>query len=451
MKSNFKNLGICFFLLIANSTTSLFAQNPLVTHMYTADPTARVFNGKLYVYPSSDMVPKEGVDMPSFCMPGYHVFSLENGSTWKDHGWVLKENDNPWGEKDSYAMWAPGCIERDGLYYFYFPAKAKNDKAFRRIGVGVAKKPEGPFKFENSFIKGIEGIDPGLLLDDDGQAYIFFGGGHELKVAPLKDNMREISAPPIKVQGLPAGYKEAAFPFKKDGKYYLTFAHVFPQEGYTIGYAISDNPLGPYVYSGKIMDNIDNGTNHHSLVEYNGRWILFYHFWDISGFNKLRSMCADYLTFNKDGSIKKVIPTMRGIGNPTIQDTIQVDRHNGIYKAETAFVSGGEPNGWMVCEAHSWSNVRFNGVDFGDGRAKKIKARVASGQRAGNFEVRMGSQNGPLVAKFPINYTGGWDKWQTIEADIQHNAKGIHDIYVVFNGEAGNTKTVNLNWLILEP
>ena len=81
--------------------------------MYTADPTARVFNGKLYVYPSSDQIPPENVNCPDFCMPGYHMFSLENGSTWKDHGWVLKENECPWGEKNTYAMWAPDCIEKD--------------------------------------------------------------------------------------------------------------------------------------------------------------------------------------------------------------------------------------------------------------------------------------------------------------------------------------------------
>lgn len=144
-----KNRSFFIVTLIA-ACSALSAQNPLVTHMYTADPTARCYDGKLYVYPSSDVVPPKNLANINngFCMPGYHGFSLEGGSTWKDHGWILKENDVPWGEKDTYAMWAPDCVKKDGKYYYYFPAKAKNDKAFRRIGVGVSDNPMGPFKWE---------------------------------------------------------------------------------------------------------------------------------------------------------------------------------------------------------------------------------------------------------------------------------------------------------------
>ncbi len=445
----FKKLHIGIIALSLFSFIGL-AQNPLVTHMFTADPTARVVDGKLYVYPSSDTYPPAGreAEFPRFCMPGYHAFSLENGSTWKDHGWVLKENDVPWGAKDTYAMWAPDCIEKDGKYYYYYPAKPKNDNAFRRIGVGVSGSPTGPFKWEKSFIKGVSGIDPGLLLDDDNKAYLFFGGGHELYVAPLKDNMKEIDAEPILVQGMPAGYKEGSFPFKKDSIYYLTFAHVFPDEGYTIGYATSDKPMGPYQYQGKIMDNINNGTNHHSIVEYNGQWILFYHHWDISGYNKLRSMCADYMEFKKDGTIKKVKPTRRGIGTPQIGDTIQVDRYNDISGLATSFASGDEPQGWMTCDARMMSYVRFDRVDFS--KASKIKARIASGQRIGSFEIRLNHPEGKKIAEFPIEYTGGWGKWKTIETDITEKTEGVHNLVVVFKSDWGSTKSVNLNWLILE-
>ncbi|MBI9057117.1 MAG: family 43 glycosylhydrolase [Labilibaculum sp.] len=438
------------FLLLAMQYSLGYSQNPLVTHMFTADPTARVFNGKLYVFPSSDTYPPNGreAEFPRFCMPGYHAFSLENGSTWKDHGWVLKENDVPWGEKDTYAMWAPDCIEKDGKYYYYYPAKPKNDRAFRRIGVGVSDNPTGPFKWEKSFIKDVTGIDPGLLLDDDNKAYLFFGGGHELYAAPLKDNMKEVAAKPILIHGLPAGYKEGSFPFKKDGIYYLTFAHVFPDEGYTIGYATSDKPMGPYTYQGKIMDNIYNGTNHHSVVMYNDQWILFYHSWDISGYNKLRSMRADYMTFKKDGTIKKVKPTLRGIGTPQVNDTIQVDRYNEISGAKTAFVGGNEPNGWMVCDAKMMSSVRFDRVKF-DG-AKKIQARIASGQRNGSFEIRLNNPKGKLIAEFPINYTGGWNAWETIETELKEPITGTHNLVVVFKSDWGNTKSVNLNWLLLK-
>lgn len=442
--------AIITFLVIIFTSVYVHAQNPLVTHMFTADPTARVHEGKLFIYPSHDVVPPDSIDMPRFCMPDYHIFSLENGSTWKDYGRVLDQNEVPWGEKNSFGMWAPDCIERDGKYYYYYPAKPKDGSAFRRIGVGVSKSPEGPFKWEKDYIKGVSGIDPGLLLDDDKEAYLFFGGGHELYVAPLKKNMKEISSEPVHISGLPAGYKEGSFPFKKDSIYYLTFAHVFADEGYTIGYATADNPIGPYTYRGKMIDNIGNGTNHGSVVQYHGKWILFYHYWHLSGFNKMRSMCADYLEFKDDGTVRKVKPTIRGIGIPTIGDTIQIDRYNEISGAKTAFVGGNEPNGWMVCEAGMMSWVKFNNVDFKQGEATKIKARVASGQRNGVFEIRLGNEKGKKIAEFPIHYTGGWNKWENMETNLLEEVKGVQNIVVVFKAFWGSTKTVNLNWLILE-
>lgn len=445
-----KNRSFFIITLIA-ACSALSAQNPLVTHMYTADPTARCYDGKLYVYPSSDVVPPKNLANINngFCMPGYHGFSLEGGSTWKDHGWILKENDVPWGEKDTYAMWAPDCVKKDGKYYYYFPAKAKNDKAFRRIGVGVSDNPMGPFKWEKNYIKGIQGIDPGLFVDDDNQAYLYYGGGQKLYGVKLSDDMKSIEGEPVEISGLPFGYKEGSFLFKKDSAYYFTFAHVFPEEGYTIGYATSDSPLGPFVYRGKIMDNIDNGTNHHSVVNYNGRWILFYHFWHVSGHNKLRSMCADYMEFTKEGAIKKVKPTLRGIGNPTIGDTIQVDRYNEIINASTSFVSGDEPKGWMVCEARNGAAVRFNGVDFGNGEAKKMMARVACENMGCNIEVRIGHQWGKVITKYKVPHTGGWGKWVTLESDILKQVKGKQDIFVRFYSDGGSTKTCNLNWLLL--
>ena len=425
------------------------AQNPIITHMYTADPTARVINGKLYMYPSSDCVPPEGVNCPTFCMPGYHAFSLENEWTWKDHGWVLKENDVPWGARDTYAMWAPDCIEKDGKFYYFYPAKPLKDKAFRRIGVGVSDSPTGPFKWKKSYIEGVSGIDPGVMVDDDNQAYLFFGGGHKIYGAPLSDDMTKVTKTPIEIQGLPAGYKEAAFPFKHNGKYYLTFAHVFVDEGYTIGYAISDNPMGPYTYTGKIMDNIENGTNHHSIVKYKDNWIVFYHGWALSGSKHLRSVCADYMKFKSDGTIFKVKPTRRGIGTPTLKDTIQVDRYNEIDRAKVEFVNGDEPMGWMVCETQANSYVRFNRVNFAQG-VKTVQLRHSCGQRYGSVELHIDNPNGKLIAKWDMKYTGGWGKWATSKVNIENSAEGIHDIFLVFKTDWGNTKTANINWLILE-
>ncbi|MFI3319669.1 MAG: family 43 glycosylhydrolase [Rikenellaceae bacterium] len=436
-------------LAIVASIGSVVAENPFITHIFTADPTARVHDGKLFVYPSCDIVP-EGAksDKPGFYMPGYHIFSLENGNTWKDYGWLAKEADIEWTKKGADAMWAPDCIEKDGKYYYFFPARCKEFK--QRIGMGVSDSPTGPFKWQPTYMKDVMGIDPGLLLDDDNQAYMFFGSGDYLQVAPLSDDMTKVAKKPIQVEGLPTGFKEGAFPFKRNGLYYLTFAHIFNEEGFTLGYATSDKPMGPYRYQGKIMDNIGDGTNHHSVVKYKDQWILFYHNWAISGMRKLRSICADYMEFNKNGTIKKVKPTLRGIGYPTLRDTIQIDRYSEISGAQTAFVSGGEPAGWMICEAANKSHVNFTNVDFADGSATKMVARMASGQRLGKIEVRKGNLTGDIIATFPIKHTGDWDSWVTVESDIQTKLTGLNDLCVLFTSENGSTKTANLNWLIIK-
>lgn len=442
-------------VVLAIASTTVSAQNPLITHLYTADPSARVHDGRLFIYPSGDKVPDEGHvffdQAAGFCMPGYHVFSLEGGSTLRDHGWVLKENDVPWGMKDIDAMWAPDCIEKDGKYYFYYPAKAQNDDKWRRIGMGVADKPEGPFEWEENYIQGMFGIDPGILLDDDNQAYIFIKSGEGILVAPLSDDMKSIKQDPIEVQGLPYGYKEGPFPIKIKDTYYLTFAHDFPGEGYTIAYATSDKPMGPYLYRGKLMDNIGKDTNHNSIVEYDGRWILFYHSWQLSGHNKLRSICADYMTLNEDGTFNKVTPTLRGIFSPIPGELIQVDRYNTIDGAQTAFVTGSEPTGWMVCETRPNSYVTFNDVNFTDGSSTKMEARMASAGREGTVEVRKGNPEGDLIASFEVKHTGGWYKWITFESNIEGKIEGKQDLCVVFKSVDSSFSIVNLNWLRVVP
>ncbi len=195
------------------AVSSVVAENPFITHIYTADPTARVHEGKLFVYPSCDIIPAEESSKPGFYMPGYHIFTLENGSTWKDHGWIAKEADIEWTKKGADAMWAPDCIEKDGKYYYFFPARDKEFK--QRIGMGVSDSPYGPFEWQPSFIEDVMGIDPGLLLDDDNQAYLFFGSNDDIQVAPLSKDMTKVAQKPIFVEGLPTGFKEGFFPFKK--------------------------------------------------------------------------------------------------------------------------------------------------------------------------------------------------------------------------------------------
>ena len=171
-------------------TTAMIAQNPIIRDQYAADPTARVFNNKVYLYPSHDITPPTGQRQDWFCMEDYHVFSSSTLTDWTDHGMIISQELVPWGKKDGYSMWAPDCVEKNGKYYFYFPNAPKSGRGFA-IGVATSDSPIGPFKLEAEPIKGIFGIDPCVLIDKDGQAYIYWSG-MGIRGAKLKENMKAV-------------------------------------------------------------------------------------------------------------------------------------------------------------------------------------------------------------------------------------------------------------------
>jgi beta-xylosidase len=295
--------------------------NPIVTHMYTADPTARVFDGRLYVYPSHDR------DTATwFTMDDWHVYSTADMKNWTDHGVCLSLNDLSWAKK--YA-WAPDCVFRNGKYYFYYPT----DKDY--IGVGVGKKPYGPFTdplnkpLLNRNTKGVictgDFIDPCVFVDDDGSAYIYFGQ-NQANVVKLNDDMISFSDTVRVLKGV-EGFFEAAWMHKYKGKYYLSYSGPNPGRK-KILYCVSDSPYGPFEFKGEILEPMNSCTNHHSIVEYKGQWYLFYHNSDlyfeqhpnekpVCDWSKpapfRRSICVDYLYYNEDGTIQKVIPTKNSV------------------------------------------------------------------------------------------------------------------------------------------
>ncbi|MBO6029836.1 MAG: family 43 glycosylhydrolase, partial [Bacteroidales bacterium] len=269
----------------------LFAQNPIIKGLYSADPTARVFNGKVYLFPSHDIISPVEPERKWFCMEDYHVFSSEDLVNWTDHGVILDQKNVPWGNPEGYSMWAPDCVEKDGKYYFYFPNASKVGRGFA-VGVAVADRPEGPYIPEPEPIEGINGIDPCVLQASDGNAYIFWGNGRCAKLDPsmkkladdnpkttMKWGNREMEMVGVNcLQGLPSRQAEGPFAFEKDGNFYLTYPYV-KENTEVLAYAMSKNPMGPYEYTGIIMERSQNEcwTNHHSIVNYKGQWYLFYH------------------------------------------------------------------------------------------------------------------------------------------------------------------------------
>lgn len=419
------------------------AQNPIITGQFTADPTARVFEGKLYLYPSHDIPSPIERLKEWFCMADYHVFSSENLVDWTDHGMILSQENVPWVDSESYSMWAPDCVYKDGKYYFYFPASPKGKKGFN-VGVAIADKPYGPFKPLPEPIKGVGGIDPCVLLDTDGQAYLYWSG-RGLNVAKLKDNMTELASEPVLVADVEDGFKEGPFAFKRNGKYYLTYPWV-KDKTECLAYAMSDNPMGPFEYKGIIMEQSPTGcwTNHHSLVEYKGQWYLFYHHNDYSPeFDKNRSVRVDSLTFNPDGTIQLVTPTLRGVGITDAGKVIQLDRYSAISQEGASIDYINQANkfdGWKVLFNRKDAWVSYNRVDFGNQEWQKVDARVLS-SAGGTLGVYA---NEKMIAE--IEVPASVSEWKTLSVPVEVAQAGIQDLRVSL--VKGND--VQLDWIRFE-
>lgn len=426
-------------------TIAASAQNPFIKGQFTADPTARVFNGKMYVYPSHDI--QAPADKPNlrkdwFCMEDYHVFSSENLTDWNDHGVILSQQQVPWVNADSYSMWAPDCTYRDGMYYLYFPAMVKPDSITRRfgmmIGVAVSDRPDGGFVPMAEPIKGVYGIDPCTLIDDDGQAYLYWSG-RGMHGARLKPNMLQIDSEPVAIGNLPDGsLKEGPFVFKRKGKYYFTYPWV-PVEGETenLSYAMGDSPLGPFEYKGLIMDQSPTKcwTNHHSIVEYKGEWYLFYHHNDYSPqFDKNRSARIDKIHFNDDGTIRKVTPTLRGVGITPATGEIQLDRYSELSKkgAAIAYIDTTDYfAGWKTVLHAKDAYVRYDDVDFGAGLTS-VSARILEGK--GKLLVKV---NDKTVGEIIVRTTG------TVTVPVRNVPTGIHSLSLTL----ANGGPIEVDWI----
>jgi len=315
---------------------------PLVTHIYTADPSAHVYEGKIYIYPSHDT----NLDLDSnnngdeYMIEDYHVLSIDGfDSSVVDHGVVLHQDDVPWVKQQ---MWAPDAAYKNNTYYLYFPARDKDD--IFRIGVATSKSPAGPFKPQPDYIKGTFSIDPAVFVDDDNRAYIYFGGlwggqlekwqtgtynhnakgpkPHEPALGPrvaelsndmlsLKESATEISiidenGNPILASDEDRRYFEGPWMHKYNGNYYLSYS---TGTTHYIVYAMSKNPQGPFVYKGRILNPVIGWTTHHSITEYEGKWYLFYHDCSLSnGINNKRCVKYVELNYNADGTIKTIDP-----------------------------------------------------------------------------------------------------------------------------------------------
>ena len=439
---------VCVTIILAGFPSA--AQNPLIRDQYSADPSARVFGNRVYLFPSHDIMAAEGRGRVGwFCMEDYHVFSSENLTDWTDHGMIVHQNKVPWVKPDSYSMWAPDCIYRNGKYYFYFPSMPKDTtkgKSFT-IGVAIADKPEGPYEALPAPIENVRGIDPNVFIDKDGQAYLYWSMGN-IYGARLKDNMVELASPPLILQHLPEkGLKEGPWLFERNGIYYLTYPHV-ENKTERLEYAIGDNPLGPFKKAGVIMDESPTGcwTNHHSIISFRDQWYLFYHHNDYSPtFDKARSVRGDSLFFNTDGTIQKVSPTLRGIGVTKADANIQIDRYTQISNSGVTihFLDTTHKfQGWKTVFDSTGAWVQYNSVDFGKRPVKSVRIRALAPE-GGTLQVRVQSTNGPVLAELTLN---GDNNWQLVKFPLLQWKAGVQHLFVLSKGN----RRVEADWIGFE-
>ena len=326
----------------AAANTDHYLHQPLVKHIYTADPSAHVFKGKIYIYPSHDVEAgiKENDNGDHFDMRDYHILSMTSiPGKVTDHGVALSVKDIPWAGRQ---LWAPDAEYKNGTYYLYFPVKDKQD--IFRIGVATSKSPTGPFKAQPKPIEGSFSIDPAVYTDTDGNSYMYFGGiwGGQLqrwaggkydengsktdlgkpdepaltaKVAKMSKDMLHFDGPVRDVQildkeGKPLLTKdnnrrffEGGWMHKYKGKYYFSYS---TGDTHLLAYAIGNSPFGPFTYEGVFMNPVEGWTTHHSIVQFKGKWYIFYHDTQLSGKTHLRNIKVAELKHNADGTIAMV-------------------------------------------------------------------------------------------------------------------------------------------------
>ncbi|MDI9420333.1 MAG: glycoside hydrolase family 43 protein [Bacillota bacterium] len=428
--------------LLAAYMPVCFADNPIVQTVYTSDPAPMVHDGILYVY--------TGHDEPGstyYTMNDWRLYSTTDMVNWTDHGAVFAPTEFVWAKPGD--AWAAQCIERDGKFYFYVTA---THKTLNRptIGVAVADSPAGPFvdPIGRPLIAHAWGdIDPTVFIDDDGQAYLYWGNPN-LYYVKLNEDMvsydRTVGIVRVPLTEESFGkrygdpdratlYEEGPWLYKRNGIYYLIYAASGIPEN--ICYSTSDSPTGPWKFRRVIMPTEGRSfTNHPGIVDYKGRTYFFYHNGALpggSGFT--RSVCVEEFEFTEDG----LFPTIR-MSKEGPQAIANLDPYTQVEAETIAWSSGVQTElclegGMNVWDLQNGDYIKVKNVDFGPEGAAAFSARVASGSNGGVIELRLDSLNGEVVGTLPVSYTGGWDVWAT-KTTVVSGARGVHDLFFVFKG-----------------
>ena len=432
-------------LALSSAPAAARADNPLVQTSYTSDPAPLVYDGVFYMYTGHDA---DGAK--DYVMPDWKCFSSTDMQNWTDHGTILPESTFEWAGENS--AWAAQCIERDGKFYMYVTVVPKNGGG-RAIGVAVADSPIGPFK--DALGKPLCGpdwafIDPTVFIDNDGQAYLYFGNPNPYYVKLNKD-MISYSGSVTKVDMTPEGfgskadgsrmYVEGPWFYRRGDLYYLLYAaNGIPEN---IAYSTAPGPTGPWTYRGVIMPSEGRSfTNHCGIVDYEGHSYFAYHNGDLPGGNGFqRSVCVEEFTYNADGTIPTIKMSKSGPAQLRPLDPFQKTEAECFCWEEGIETESCSNGGLNIANIENGDYVKIKGVDFGDG-ADTFTASVASATSGGKIELRIDKADGELIGTCDVPGTDGWQSWQEVSTQVE--VSGQHDLYMKFTGESGFL--FNVDW-----
>ncbi len=436
-------------VMAGSSAVVSHADNPICQTAFSPDPAPVVFGDRLYVYTGRD---RDG-NNDFYYMNGYQVMSTTDMQNWTNHGAFIDQNDISWGKKDSY--WASQCIERNGKYYFYVTVENASGGG-RAIGVLVGDSPTGPFK--DVVGKPIVGpnwdyIDPTVIIDDDGQAYLMFGNPTCYWVK-LKEDMITLDGPINKFDmnensfgpgKKGTAYGEGPWITKHNDLYYLVFASFYGNDGSeSMGYSTSSSVTGPWKYGGQIMKMHNCFTTHGGTIDFKGHSYLFYHKNGLKGggtFN--RSACVEEFTYNPDGSIPLLSPSGEGPKQLEYLDPYKKTEAETICWSEGVKIERNKSDGGAnVSNIQDGAYIKVKGVDFKEG-AEKFTVSAGSDSDGGYIELHLDKKDGPLVGKCDISGTSGWQNFKEFSTSVS-GATDVHDLYLVFRGSS--SYLFNLDW-----
>lgn len=448
-----KKVKIIIGLALCSLSNPIFAQNPVIQTHFTPDPAPLVYKDKMYLYTGDD---QNGFDF--YTMTKWRVYSSDDMANWTDHGSPISLESFSWARD---RAWAAQCVERDGKFYWYICVQTVDNNM--AVGVAVADSPTGPFK--DALGKPLvttgtwDNIDPTTFIDDDGQAYLYWGNSKLFYVKLNKDMVSysgDIVEVPQSVESFgglrkPAKsedvlqkqeqfkdvYVEGPWLYKRNKKYYMMYAGMTNRTE-SLSYATSQSPTGPWKYQGKIMTDqpTNSFTNHGGIIDFRGKSYLFYHTGLLPGAGSYgRSTAIEEFKYNKDGSIPAINISKDGVQPIATLNPYKRNEAETIAWAEKCTTSQNDKVGVFVSDIRTGGFIKVRAVDFGSNGASEFSASLAAALDGGILEVRLDNPEGKKIAEIEVSRTGGWEEFKTFTSKISDSVSGIHDVFFVFKGK----------------